>query len=367
MRICMCVARNARNMRGPPSEPRPQETDVQPDLELVSVRRDESFKAWYHGFPYRTVRWHFHPEFEIHLIVATTGKMFVGDYIGGFAPGNLVLMGPNLPHNWVSEVPEGVTIAQRNLVVQFGQDFVAHCTESFPEWRTLEALLADSRRGVSFGPQTSALIQPLFMELLEARGLRRIVLFLSMMEILLNASDRELLASPAYQIDPTSYASTRINHVLSYIGKNLASELRESDLAQLAGQSVSAFSRYFRRHTGLTFVQYVNRMRINLACQLLMDDELSVTDICYKVGFNNLSNFNRQFLTAKGIPPSKFRRFQQLNDASRVASEAAAALGKGIANAPSIVPAAQTPSHQHGQPRAAPAAYPPHGSPLATT
>jgi hypothetical protein len=98
-----------------------------------------------------------------------------------------------------------------------------------------------------------------------------------------------------------------------------------------------------------------------------MDDELSVTDICYKVGFNNLSNFNRQFLTAKGIPPSKFRRFQQLNDASRVASEAAAALGKGIANAPSIVPAAQTPSHQHGQPRAAPAAYPPHGSPLATT
>jgi AraC-like DNA-binding protein len=188
-----------------------------------------------------------------------------------------------------------------------------------------------------------------------------------MMEILLNASDRELLASPAYQIDPTSYASTRINHVLSYIGKNLASELRESDLAQLAGQSVSAFSRYFRRHTGLPFVQYVNRMRINLACQLLMDDELSVTDICYKVGFNNLSNFNRQFLTAKGIPPSKFRRFQQLNDASRVASEAAAALGKGIANAPSIVPAAQTPSHQHGQPRAAPAAYPPHGSPLATT
>ena len=151
---------------------------MQPDLELVSVRRDESFKAGITAF--RTARcWHFHPEFEIHLIVATTGNMFVGDYIGSFAPGNLVLMGPNLPHNWVSEVPEGVTIAQRNLVVQFGQDFVAHCTDNFPEWRTLEALLEDSRRGVSSGAQTSAAIQPLFMELLEARGLRRIVLFLS--------------------------------------------------------------------------------------------------------------------------------------------------------------------------------------------
>ena len=129
---------------------------MQPDLELVAVRRDESFKAWYHGYPYRTVRWHFHPEYEIHLIVATTGKMFVGDHISSFAPGNLVLLGPNLPHNWVSDVPEGETVEQRNLVLQFGQEFVAHCMESFPEWRQVEGLLTASRRGVLFGAQTSA-------------------------------------------------------------------------------------------------------------------------------------------------------------------------------------------------------------------
>jgi AraC-like DNA-binding protein len=310
---------------------------VEPDLEIVAVRPDESFKVWSHGYPYRTVRWHFHPEYEIHLIVATTGKMFVGDYIGSFAPGNLVLMGPNLPHNWVSDVPEGQSVAQRNLVVQFGQEFVSNCVDSFPEWRQLQALLADARRGLSFGPQTAAQIQPLFLELLAARGLRRLVLFMSMLDILMSAQDRDTLASPAYQADPASFAATRINHVLSYIGKNLANELRESELAQLAGQSVSAFSRYFRRHTGLPFVQYVNRMRINLACQLLTDDTLSVTDICFKAGFNNLSNFNRQFLAVKGMAPSTFRRYQQLNDASRDASEQAAAHGRGIDNAPAIV------------------------------
>lgn len=315
---------------------------MQPDLELVAVRGDESFKVWCHGYPYRTVRWHFHPEYEIHLIMATTGKMFVGDHISSFTPGNLVILGPNLPHNWVSEVPDGEAIAQRNLVLQFGQDFVTHCTESFPEWRQVDALLTAARRGVSFGPQTSAAIQPLFLELLNARGLRRIVLFMSMLEVLVAAVDGELLASPAYQADPTGFAATRINHALSYIGKNLSSELRESDLAQLAGQSVSAFSRYFRRHTGLPFVQYVNRMRINLACQLLMDAELSVTDICYKVGFNNLSNFNRQFLMAKGMAPSKFRRYQQLNDASRDASGEALMGGDGVVEAPSIVPPLQT-------------------------
>jgi AraC-like DNA-binding protein len=327
---------------------------VQPDLELVAVRRDESFKAWYHGYPYRTVRWHFHPEYEIHLIVATTGKMFVGDHISSFAPGNLVLLGPNLPHNWVSDVPEGETVEQRNLVLQFGEEFVTHCMESFPEWGQVEALLTASRRGVLFGAQTSAAIRPLFLELLAARGLRRLVLFMSMLEVLVGAEDTELLASPAYQADPTGFAATRINHALSYIGQNLSAELRESDLAQLAGQSVSAFSRYFRRHTGMPFVQYVNRMRINLACQLLMDDALSITDICYKVGFNNLSNFNRQFLIAKGMAPSKFRRYQQLNDASRDVSDEAAARGAGIEDAPSIVPAVQTRGHA----RTASAAYP---------
>jgi AraC-like DNA-binding protein len=327
---------------------------VQPDLELVAVRRDESFKAWYHGYPYRTVRWHFHPEYEIHLIVATTGKMFVGDHISSFAPGNLVLLGPNLPHNWVSDVPEGETVEQRNLVLQFGEEFVTHCMESFPEWGQVEALLTASRRGVLFGAQTSAAIRPLFLELLAARGLRRLVLFMSMLEVLVGAEDTELLASPAYQADPTGFAATRINHALSYIGQNLSAELRESDLAQLAGQSVSAFSRYFRRHTGMPFVQYVNRMRINLACQLLMDDALSITDICFKVGFNNLSNFNRQFLVAKGMAPSKFRRYQQLNDASRDVSDEAAARGAGIEDAPSIVPAVQT----HGHARTASAVYP---------
>ena len=75
---------------------------MEPDLEVVQIRRGESFKAWSHGYPFRTVRWHFHPEYELHHVVATSGRYFVGDFIGAFEPGNLVLTGPNLPHNWVS-------------------------------------------------------------------------------------------------------------------------------------------------------------------------------------------------------------------------------------------------------------------------
>jgi len=97
---------------------------MKPDLEVVQIGRAESFKAWEHGYPFRTVRWHFHPEFELHHVVATTGRYFVGDFIGNFAPGNLVLTGPNLPHNWVSHLPPGTEVPLRGRVLQFSETFI---------------------------------------------------------------------------------------------------------------------------------------------------------------------------------------------------------------------------------------------------
>jgi AraC-like DNA-binding protein len=292
----------------------------QPDLELVAVPRDESFKVWSHGYPYRTVRWHFHPEYEIQLVTSTTGRYFVGDYIGNFAPGNLVMTGSNLPHNWVSNVPHGERVDERCLILQFDAGFIERAVEVFPELKRVESLLDASRWGVLFSEKTGAAAEPIMREMLGAQGMRRITLFLALLDLLVQSVEPVKLASAAYRADPAHYAETRINHVLSYIGKNLSQELRETELAELAGQSVSAFSRYFRRHTGVPFVQYVNRLRINLACQLLMSGELNITDICYQVGFNNLSNFNRQFLLLKEMPPSRWRAYQQLNAASAAES-----------------------------------------------
>jgi AraC-like DNA-binding protein len=262
------------------------------------------------------VRWHFHPEYEIQLITSTTGKYFVGDHIGNFAPGNLVMVGSNLPHNWVSNVPQGDHVDERCLILQFDAEFVTRAIKLFPEFKRVELLLDASRWGVLFTPETGAAAEPIMREMLGAKGMRRITLFLALLDLLVQSVAPVKLASAAYCADPARDARARINHVLSYIGKNLSQELRETELAELLGQSVSAFSRYFCRHTGVPFVQYVNRLRINLACQLLMSGELNITDICYQVGFNNLSNFNRQFLSLKDMSPSRWRAYQQLNAAS---------------------------------------------------
>jgi AraC-like DNA-binding protein len=287
---------------------------MEPDLEVVQIRRGESFKAWSHGYPFHTVRWHFHPEYELHHVVATSGRYFVGDFIGEFEPGNLVLTGPNLPHNWVSDLPEGATVPLRCRIVQFSEDFIGNATKVLPELSAFDRVLEQSRHGALFTPNTAAEIAPVLEELIEAQGVRRIELFMTIMGALSRAGDVRTLASSRYLPDPSGYMSAGINKALAHIGGHLTEPFNESDLAAIAGQSPSAFSRSFRRHTGMALVQYVNRLRINLACQLLMgEDAMPVTEICYAVGFNNLSNFNRQFLNQKGMPPSRFRTLMVKN------------------------------------------------------
>ncbi|RWD67477.1 MAG: AraC family transcriptional regulator [Mesorhizobium sp.] len=282
---------------------------MKPDLEVVQIRPGESFTAWSHGYPFRTVRWHFHPEYELHLIVTTRGRYFVGDFIGEFEPGNLVLTGPNLPHNWVSDVPKDATVPLRCRIIQFNEGFIDGAINTFPELAALTPVLEASRRGVLFSRQTSRHLAPLMEEIMNSQGVRRIELFMMMMGLLSRAEDARMLASASYLPDPSGYMSAGINKALAYLRENLTQPFSETDLAAIAGQSPSVFSRSFRQHTGMTLVQYVKRLRINLACQMLMSDEqASITNICFEVGYNTLSNFNRQFLAEKGMTPSHFRR-----------------------------------------------------------
>jgi len=293
---------------------------MKPDLEVVQIGRSESFKAWEHGYPYHTVRWHFHPEYEIHHVVATSGHYFVGDFIGNFEPGNLVLTGPNLPHNWVSEVTADTKVPLRSRVLQFTEEFIADAMALLPELSACQDLLETSRRGALFSAATAELAAPLLAELVTAQGIRRIEAFLGLLGVLSRA-DVTTLTSASYLPDPSGFMSTGINEALAYINANLTEQFSEADLAEIAGLSASAFSRSFRRHTGQALVKYVNRLRINLACQLLMGpSEMKITDVCFSSGFNNISNFNRQFQVQKGMTPSRFRELLAENQPPALAA-----------------------------------------------
>jgi AraC-like ligand binding domain len=176
---------------------------MKPDLEVVQIGHGQSFKAWEHGYPFHTVRWHFHPEMEIHQVAATSGHYYVGDFIGEFVPGNLVLTGPNLPHNWISHVPDGATVPLRSRVVQFPEDLLQRIAELFPDTGGFAELFQLSRRGVLFSDAASDTCAPILAELVQARGPRRASLFLDLLATIAADGQARCLASDTYLPDPS--------------------------------------------------------------------------------------------------------------------------------------------------------------------
>ncbi|WP_428391664.1 AraC family transcriptional regulator [Lichenicoccus sp.] len=292
--------------------------------EVVELRCDESFKAWSHGLPYETVKWHFHPEYEIHLVTSTSGRTFVGDYVGRFAPGNLAFLGPNLPHNWVSDVAPGEIVAQRGLVVQFGDGFIRRAIESFPELRPATVLLDESLGGLEYDEAAAEAALPLMTALQTAQGIARLELFFGLMRVLATCGRRRRLSSVHYQPCARDYVHKALEHVLLHIDRDLAGNIRESQMAALAGYTQSSFSRAFRRQTGQSFVHYINEKRIARSCDLLLHTNGSIIEICFQVGFKNVSNFNRQFLLHRKITPSAWRRAHRLAEAQGLAQTRAA-------------------------------------------
>ncbi|HAT30553.1 MAG TPA: AraC family transcriptional regulator [Janthinobacterium sp.] len=263
-----------------------------------------------HGFPSSLVRWHYHEEYELHLILESSGKVFVGDYIGQFAPGHLVLTGPRVPHNWVSMDTPAEGVKLRDMVIQFGHAPLELLAGAIPEVKTILPLLNRALYGIEFfGLSEAARLR--FARIRDSSGLARFIEFLTLLGELAQNSDYQLLSTIPMQSSDDDAALARISSAINFIVQNYSSQFSMKDLAQQLDMPERMFSRFFRSATGNSFTDFVNRLRVNKACQLLMETERYVTNICYDAGFNNVANFNRRFLELKGMTPKQFRQQAQ--------------------------------------------------------
>lgn len=279
-------------------------TSRAPELEYCDF--SEFLRFLSHGAPCPLIRWHYHDAYELHYIAASSGKLFIGDYIGSFEPGNLVLTGPRLPHNWIStDVPEG-GIETRDFAVQFDHPPLENAAKFIPELREVMPLLDRAKYGIEFFGM-SAQAERYFLRMRDSSGLARFTVFLEFIGALSECKDYRLLSSASIQSFDDEDLLAKIDEVVNYITDNYSKEISADTLATQLGMSPSKFSRFFKRATGNSFTDFVNRIRINKACQLLMNTDEYVTNICYDVGFNNVANFNRRFLEVKGVTPKQFR------------------------------------------------------------
>lgn len=276
---------------------------TQPEFELVQ-EREHSLRYLSHSADSELIRWHYHREYELHLIRATRGKAFIGDYIGAFRPATVFLCGPNLPHNWITTAQwqEGV----RDQVVNFSDELMSQLTGLLPEMQSLQPLLDASRYGLEFDQAVSRELTPLFDRIERSSGMTRLLTFFEVMNRLAE-SDYRVLSTRAYDRHPDPLLEERVNTVVNYIAEHYTGDISLEEVAALVRLSPAFFSRYFRRATGHRFVDFVTRMRISKACERLELTRDPITNICFEVGFANVANFNRHFLKIKGMTPRQYR------------------------------------------------------------
>ncbi len=282
--------------------------NMRPVFEHVMTDARNSFLWRCDDYPWERNVWNFHPEYEIHLIRNATGVTLVGDFIGQFEPGHLAIVGSGLPHDWVTEVKPGEVIRGRDIVLQFDAERVRSAAAVLPELHEVDAFLTRALRGLAFTGETRRLGAQLLEDLGQAHGLERLSIFLQLLQLLSRSSEYTVLSSADFApaLDPMTLSL--IQRALAYVFENLATDIRISDVAELVGMSESAFSRFFKKNSGNSFTDHVTKLRIGRACELLANSNLPVTDICYEVGYSNISNFNRTFLRQRGHTPSAYRR-----------------------------------------------------------
>lgn len=256
---------------------------------------------------------HYHPEYQLTVIYKGEGTLFVGDRIDRFEPGDVFLFGPNLPHvlrcdpSYYEDESElesfGISLYFR--LDSFGPDFF-----DLPETENIKGLLSRSATGLRFTGIGLDRIRMAMKEMKNLQGMKRLLSLFTMMENL--AKEVEVHSSAISGIHYTNPLketdSKRINATFEYVMNNFKEEISLNDVADIANMSPSSFSRFFRQRTRKTFSRFVNEVRIGNACQLLRKADCTIYESAYSSGYNNLSNFNRQFKLITGHSPREYIR-----------------------------------------------------------
>ncbi len=293
-------------------EPVSPYASVIPRREVIPLHPQHSVRAMTHDFPSEICGWNAHPEYEIHLITKTHGSFIAGDHIGTFGPGHVSLIGPNLPHDWVSDLEPGQVAVDRDVVIQFTDGWIRQCMKLLPELQELDDMLRHSTRGLVFSAATAWRAADQIVGVVGTHGPERVGHLFKLLGLMANAPDGEweTVASEWMGHPDDDGARGAGEAGLNYIFSNLTGDIRLTTAARLAYMSEPTFSKYFKRATGLTFSNMVKKLRVAHARRLLDSTDHPITRVATLSGYHNMANFNRQFLAEAGCTPSAYRRLE---------------------------------------------------------
>lgn len=285
---------------------------MQPKLEKVPIHLTSSIYVKREITPYMDYPWHYHPEYEIIFVEKSYGIRLMGNHIGNFNDGDLMFIGPNLPHVWKND--KDFYEGNKDLfvdvyVIQFHEDALMKGFFDLPEFTRIKELFKLAQQGVLIIKEADQkIISELIKGVYNSKGIERLILFFRTLETIANTTDYQLLSRLGYTNSVSNADTERINKVMNYLMDNYTQEIQLDKIADLVNLNRSSFCRYFKNKTHKTCSQFLNEIRIANACKLLITGEMTISQICYEIGYNNISHFNRQFKLINGLTAKEYAK-----------------------------------------------------------
>ncbi|MDX1758614.1 MAG: AraC family transcriptional regulator [Arenibacter algicola] len=255
--------------------------------------------------------WHFHPEYQLFMVLKGGGTRFIGDHVKHFKEGDITFTGPNLPHMWRSD-NEGYAVEDslwsEGIVVYFHEDFIGQSLLQKEEMIKLRQLFHKSLRGLDVTGKAAKSIGTMLTKLVHLEGMESVLELFKILNCIANTTETISLASPGYTNSLKEADTERMNNVHAYVMKNFKSKIELSTVASLANMTPTSFSRYFKIHANKTFSEFLSEIRIGYACKLLIENKMNIGQACYESGFQTLSNFNKQFKAITKRTPLSYKK-----------------------------------------------------------
>jgi AraC-like DNA-binding protein/quercetin dioxygenase-like cupin family protein len=277
---------------------------MKPFVEKLNLAEQHSFYAKTHSTPLFEVGWHRHRELEIIYFREGSGKAFIGNYIGDFCAGDIFFIGADLAHSFQKAVPDLFVSA---VVIQFREDFWGDGFLHLPECRNLRELFSRALHGIKLQGNCKELLARHITALETLDDISRITRLIKCLQLIYQCTNAELLATCDFK-EPPGKHTDRIDRVYKFTLENYFEPITLEQVAEIAAMSIPAFCNYFKRSTRKTYIEFLNEVRIENACHLLMDSEKNIHEIGFTSGFNTLANFNKQFFRMKKMTPSQYRK-----------------------------------------------------------
>ncbi len=279
-------------------------------FEQVVLKEEESFSIGIFQDNLEKSTWHYHNDFEISFITEGTGKRIVADSIEEFQPGDLVFIGRNLPHVWIADKEQrGLSNRTLEMVyLQFSSNIFFPQLLALPEFKQIKHALEMSDRGIHIVGQTLNEVSELMLQLPYLNSFDRMTYFFRMMHIIGQSDSNIHLASEEYLKKRFRTGNKRISILHDYLMNHYREDIDLTRLASLVNMAEGSLCRFFKMNVGLSIFEYLNQIKVEFACNLLMNKEMNMADVSFDSGFNNLSHFNKQFRKYTGVTPTEYRK-----------------------------------------------------------